>query len=48
MARRRAAPLLAARSQWPALKHIDAPLIGGAVLFGVGWGLAASARDRRW
>ena len=40
MARRRAAPLLAARSRWPASRHIDPPLIGGAVLFGVGWGLA--------
>jgi uncharacterized membrane protein YedE/YeeE len=34
------APLLAAKSLWPTLKHIDGTLIGGAVLFGVGWGLA--------
>jgi hypothetical protein len=40
VARRRGAPLLAARSQWPALGVIDAPMIGGAVLFGIGWGLA--------
>jgi uncharacterized membrane protein YedE/YeeE len=33
-------PLLAAHSLWPALTRIDAPLIGGAVLFGIGWGLA--------
>jgi uncharacterized membrane protein YedE/YeeE len=33
------APLLAAQSMWPTLKNIDAPLIGGAVLFGIGWGL---------
>jgi len=33
------APLLAARFQWPAQTAIDAPLIGGAVLFGIGWGL---------
>ncbi|MBO0751506.1 MAG: YeeE/YedE family protein [Bradyrhizobiaceae bacterium] len=39
-ARRQRAPLLAARSEWQTLKHIDAPLIGGAVLFGIGWGLA--------
>jgi uncharacterized membrane protein YedE/YeeE len=39
-ARSLGAPLLAARSLWPARTNIDAPLIGGAVLFGVGWGLA--------
>jgi uncharacterized membrane protein YedE/YeeE len=39
-ARLTGAPLLAARSLWPTRKDIDAPLIGGAVLFGVGWGLA--------
>jgi uncharacterized membrane protein YedE/YeeE len=33
-------PLLAPQSLWPARKHVDAPLIGGAVLFGIGWGLA--------
>ena len=33
------APLLAAQFQWPAQTAIDAPLIGGAVLFGIGWGL---------
>jgi uncharacterized membrane protein YedE/YeeE len=39
VARLLGAPLLAARSLWPTLKHIDAPLMGGAVLFGIGWGL---------
>jgi uncharacterized protein len=34
------APLLAAQRLWPTPKDIDAPLIGGAVLFGIGWGLA--------
>jgi uncharacterized protein len=34
------APLLAVRNLWPTVKDIDAPLIGGAALFGVGWGLA--------
>ena len=24
----------------PTMSHIDLPLVGGAVLFGVGWGLA--------
>jgi uncharacterized protein len=39
LARRRTAPLLAARALWPTAKDIDVPLVGGAVLFGVGWGL---------
>jgi uncharacterized membrane protein YedE/YeeE len=38
-ARRRGAPVLAARNVWPTPKDIDAPLIGGAALFGIGWGL---------
>jgi uncharacterized protein len=40
VARHCGAPLLAARSRWPTPKDIDARLIGGAVLFGIGWGLA--------
>jgi uncharacterized membrane protein YedE/YeeE len=39
LAKRCGAPLLAAQSMWPARKGIDASLIGGAVLFGIGWGL---------
>lgn len=39
VARRRGAPVLAARFGWPTPKAIDAPLIGGAALFGIGWGL---------
>jgi len=35
----RSRPLLAAQSVWPAKNQIDRPLIVGAVLFGVGWGL---------
>src|SRR6266550_304507 len=35
----RSRPLLAAQSVWPAKNQIDRPLIGGAVLLGVGWGL---------
>jgi uncharacterized membrane protein YedE/YeeE len=38
-ARQRGAPALAARSFWPTRTDIDAPLIAGAVLFGIGWGL---------
>jgi uncharacterized membrane protein YedE/YeeE len=32
-------PLLALQSFWPAKREIDLPLIVGAALFGVGWGL---------
>jgi uncharacterized protein len=32
-------PLFAERNQWPTQTAIDAPLVGGSVLFGVGWGL---------
>lgn len=39
LARRRGAPILAAQSLWPTRSDIDAPLVGGAVLFGIGWGL---------
>src|SRR5437016_9327181 len=35
----RSRPLLAAQSVWPANNQIDRPLIVGAVLFGVGWGV---------
>lgn len=37
---RRAAPLFAGRFQVPTRRDLDGPLIGGAVLFGIGWGLA--------
>ena len=32
-------PILAARSMWPTKRDVDAPLVIGAALFGVGWGL---------
>lgn len=38
--RRRSRPLFAREFQWPARKDVDARLIGGAALFGVGWGIA--------
>jgi hypothetical protein len=38
-ARRRGAPVLAATTLWPSRNDIDAPLVQGAVLFGIGWGL---------
>jgi uncharacterized protein len=40
IARRRAAPLLAAKFSWPERRDIDAPLVAGSIIFGVGWGLA--------
>ena len=39
LARRHGIPLLAERLRWPDRSDIDAPLLTGAVLFGVGWGL---------
>ena len=40
LARRRKAPLLASAFAWPSRSEIDAPLLAGSVLFGIGWGLA--------
>lgn len=41
LARRRAAPLLNRQFQWPdPAAGIDRRLIGGAALFGLGWGIA--------
>lgn len=40
IARRRQAPALGGAFQIPTRKDIDAPLVGGAAVFGVGWGLA--------
>src|SRR3954453_19525735 len=37
---RRNAPLLGAKFHLPTQTQIDLPLVGGAALFGVGWGLA--------
>lgn len=34
-----AQPLLAASFSWPTRKDIDARLLGGAALFGLGWGI---------
>jgi uncharacterized membrane protein YedE/YeeE len=39
IARRRGAPLLAPSFSMPTKTAIDASLVGGAALFGVGWGL---------
>jgi uncharacterized membrane protein YedE/YeeE len=37
---RRPRPLLSAQFIRPTKKDIDAPLVGGAAIFGVGWGLS--------
>ena len=39
LAKRRDAPLTEYRFQIPTTRHIDVPLIAGALMFGVGWGL---------
>ncbi|MBU6464501.1 MAG: YeeE/YedE family protein [Bradyrhizobium sp.] len=39
LARRRGAPVFASSNLWPARSDIDMPLVAGAVLFGLGWGL---------
>jgi len=39
LARRRGAPVLAAKSLWPTRRDVDTPLVIGATLFGIGWGL---------
>jgi uncharacterized protein len=36
---RRRSPLFAAQNQWPKQTAIDRPLLAGAALFGIGWGL---------
>lgn len=38
-ARSRSEPMLATKSFWPTRTDIDAPLVFGAVVFGIGWGL---------
>lgn len=40
MAARRKRPICADNMQLPTASHIDKRLVGGALLFGVGWGLA--------
>lgn len=40
LARRRTVSLLGLRLQWPTSRQIDRRLVGGSLLFGVGWGIA--------
>jgi uncharacterized membrane protein YedE/YeeE len=39
LTKRHGAPLFAPHSLWPTKTDIDTPLVTGAVMFGVGWGL---------
>jgi uncharacterized protein len=39
LARQQGRPLFAAQSLWPTARLVDGPLVTGAVLFGIGWGL---------
>ena len=39
LARQRSGPALGASHLWPTRTDIDAPLVAGSALFGVGWGL---------
>ena len=38
--KKRSAPRLDDRFHWPTLEHVDAKLVLGSVLFGIGWGLS--------
>jgi uncharacterized membrane protein YedE/YeeE len=40
IARRRGVSLLGAEMKLPTARHIDRRLVGGSVLFGIGWGIA--------
>lgn len=40
LARRRGAPLLEPMFHWPPVRRFDLPVLAGAAIFGVGWGLA--------
>jgi uncharacterized protein len=39
LARNRSRPVLSGKYFWPGKSEIDAPLVLGAGLFGIGWGL---------
>jgi uncharacterized protein len=39
VAKHRGAPVLASQCLWPARRSVDASLVTGSILFGIGWGL---------
>lgn len=39
LSKRVSKPMAATRFEWPTRKQIDRPLVVGAVMFGLGWGL---------
>ncbi|WP_422074028.1 DUF6691 family protein [Tranquillimonas rosea] len=48
LAWRRSAPLLHVDFQLPTARQIDAPLLTGAAIFGVGWGLGGFCPGPAW
>jgi uncharacterized membrane protein YedE/YeeE len=40
ISRTRTKPVFDSEFNEPEIHHIDAPLVGGAVLFGIGWGMS--------
>lgn len=47
-AKRRERSLLGLPMQLPTKRSLDKHLIGGSLLFGIGWGLAGICRGLRW
>jgi len=48
MLRRKDRPMLVAKFQWPTRTDIDRNLLLGAVLFGMGWGIAGYCPGPAW
>ena len=40
VARRRTSSVLGLPMRWPTVRAVDARLVGGSLMFGIGWGLA--------
>ncbi len=48
LARRRAAPVLMPSFELPAAARVDRPLLTGAALFGIGWGIGGFCPGPAW
>lgn len=48
VARKRTVSFLGAAMNLPKTRRIDRRLVAGSLMFGIGWGVAASVRDRAW